>query len=37
VSRATDRLTSDKRAWFGGGVIVLLIVLAIATIHSEST
>jgi ABC-type dipeptide/oligopeptide/nickel transport system permease subunit len=30
VSRAADRLTSDKRAWFGGGVIVLLIVLAIA-------
>jgi ABC-type dipeptide/oligopeptide/nickel transport system permease subunit len=30
VSRATDRLKSDKRAWFGGGVIVFLIVLAIA-------
>jgi ABC-type dipeptide/oligopeptide/nickel transport system permease subunit len=30
VSRATDRLKSDKRAWFGGGVIVLLIVLAVA-------
>jgi ABC-type dipeptide/oligopeptide/nickel transport system permease subunit len=30
VSRATDRLTSDRRAWFGGGTIVLLAVLAIA-------
>jgi len=30
VSRATDRLKSDRRAWFGGGVIVLLALLAIA-------
>jgi peptide/nickel transport system permease protein len=30
VSRATERLRSDRRAWFGGGVIVLLVVLAIA-------
>jgi ABC-type dipeptide/oligopeptide/nickel transport system permease subunit len=30
VSRATDRLSWDKRAWFGGGVIVSLILLAIA-------
>jgi ABC-type dipeptide/oligopeptide/nickel transport system permease subunit len=30
VSRATDRLKTDKRAWFGGGVIVLLVLLAIA-------
>jgi ABC-type dipeptide/oligopeptide/nickel transport system permease subunit len=30
VSRATDRLKTDKRAWFGGGVIVLLAVMAIA-------
>jgi peptide/nickel transport system permease protein len=30
VSRATDRLKSDRRAWFGGGVIVLLVLLAIA-------
>jgi len=30
VSRSTDRLKSDRRAWFGGGVIVLLCVLAIA-------
>jgi len=30
VSRSTDRLKRDRRAWFGGGVIVLLIVLAVA-------
>jgi ABC-type dipeptide/oligopeptide/nickel transport system permease subunit len=30
VSRATDRLKTDKRAWFGGGVIVLLALMAIA-------
>jgi len=30
MSRATERLKSDKRAWFGGGVIVLLALLAIA-------
>jgi ABC-type dipeptide/oligopeptide/nickel transport system permease subunit len=30
VSRATDRLKTDKRAWFGGGVIVFLVALAIA-------
>src|SRR5207302_1192613 len=30
VSRATDRLKSDRRAWFGGGVIVLLVLLAVA-------
>ncbi|MGH7618975.1 MAG: ABC transporter permease [Gemmatimonadaceae bacterium] len=30
MSRATDRLTSDRRAWFGGGVIVLLALLALA-------
>jgi ABC-type dipeptide/oligopeptide/nickel transport system permease subunit len=30
VSRAADRLKTDKRAWFGGGVIVLLVLLAIA-------
>jgi ABC-type dipeptide/oligopeptide/nickel transport system permease subunit len=30
VSRATERLRSDRRAWFGGGVIVLLVLLAIA-------
>ena len=30
MSRATDRLKSDKRAWFGGGVIGLLVLLAIA-------
>jgi len=30
MSRATERLRSDKRAWFGGGVIVLLALLAIA-------
>jgi len=29
VSRATSQLLSDKRAWFGGGVILLLVVLAI--------
>jgi ABC-type dipeptide/oligopeptide/nickel transport system permease subunit len=29
VSRATDRLWTDKRAWFGGGVIVLLVLLAV--------
>ena len=30
MSRATDRLKTDKRAWIGGGVIVLLALLAIA-------
>jgi ABC-type dipeptide/oligopeptide/nickel transport system permease subunit len=30
VSRSTDRLKRDRRAWFGGGVIVLLVVLAMA-------
>jgi hypothetical protein len=30
VSRATDRLRGDRRAWFGAGVVVLLIALAIA-------
>lgn len=30
MSRATDRLKSDRRAWFGGGVVVLLVLLAIA-------
>ena len=30
MSRATDRLKSDRRAWLGGGVIVLLVLLAIA-------
>ena len=30
MSRATDRLKTDKRAWFGGGVSVLLVLLAIA-------
>jgi ABC-type dipeptide/oligopeptide/nickel transport system permease subunit len=30
VSRATERLLTDKRAWFGGGVIVLLALMAIA-------
>jgi len=30
MSRATERLRSDKRAWFGGGVIVLLAILAFA-------
>jgi ABC-type dipeptide/oligopeptide/nickel transport system permease subunit len=30
VSRATDRLKTDKRAWFGGGVIVVLVIMAIA-------
>jgi ABC-type dipeptide/oligopeptide/nickel transport system permease subunit len=30
VSRATDRLRGDRRAWFGAGVIVLLVALAIA-------
>jgi ABC-type dipeptide/oligopeptide/nickel transport system permease subunit len=30
MSRATDRLKSDKRAWFGGGVIVFLVLLAVA-------
>src|SRR6185437_3823181 len=29
MSRATSQLFSDKRAWFGGGTIVLLIVLAV--------
>ena len=29
MSRATSQLLSDKRAWFGGGVILLLVVLAI--------
>src|SRR5215475_13559645 len=30
MSRATDRLTTDRRAWFGAGVIVLLAILAVA-------
>jgi len=30
VSRATARIRSDKRAWFGGGVIVMLAVMAVA-------
>jgi ABC-type dipeptide/oligopeptide/nickel transport system permease subunit len=30
VSRATRRIGSDRRAWFGGGTIVLLAVMAIA-------
>ena len=30
MSRATERLKTDKRAWFGGGVIVLLAVMALA-------
>jgi ABC-type dipeptide/oligopeptide/nickel transport system permease subunit len=30
VSRVTDRLKSDKRAWFGGSVILLLVLLAVA-------
>jgi ABC-type dipeptide/oligopeptide/nickel transport system permease subunit len=30
VSRSTDRLKRDRRAWFGGGVIVLLVVFAMA-------
>jgi peptide/nickel transport system permease protein len=30
MSRATERLTSDRRAWFGGATIVLLALLAIA-------
>ena len=30
MSRSTDRLKRDRRAWFGGGVIVLLIVFALA-------
>lgn len=30
MSRTTERLTTDKRAWFGGGVIVLLAIIAIA-------
>src|SRR3954471_21893641 len=30
MSRATARLKTDKRAWFGGGVIVFLVALAVA-------
>jgi ABC-type dipeptide/oligopeptide/nickel transport system permease subunit len=30
VSRATRRLGSDRRAWFGGGTIALLAVMALA-------
>jgi ABC-type dipeptide/oligopeptide/nickel transport system permease subunit len=30
VSRATQRLGSDRRAWFGGGTIVLLALMALA-------
>ena len=30
MSRATQRLGSDRRAWFGGGTIVLLALLALA-------
>ena len=29
MSRATERLKRDRRAWFGGGVVVLLALLAI--------
>jgi ABC-type dipeptide/oligopeptide/nickel transport system permease subunit len=29
VSRATERIGSDRRAWFGGGTIVLLALLAL--------
>jgi ABC-type dipeptide/oligopeptide/nickel transport system permease subunit len=29
VSRATDRLRTDRRAWFGAGVVVLLVLLAV--------
>ena len=30
MSRATERLKRDRRAWFGGGVVVLLVLLAVA-------
>jgi ABC-type dipeptide/oligopeptide/nickel transport system permease subunit len=30
VSRATQRIGSDRRAWFGGGTIVLLALMALA-------
>ena len=30
MSRATDRLRGDRRAWFGAGVVLLLIGLAVA-------
>jgi hypothetical protein len=30
MSRATDRLRSDKRAWAGGGVIAFLALMAVA-------
>jgi ABC-type dipeptide/oligopeptide/nickel transport system permease subunit len=30
MSRATERLKTDRRAWFGGGVVVFLVLLAIA-------
>ena len=30
MSRATQRLGSDRRAWFGGGTIVLLALMALA-------
>jgi len=30
MSRATERLIRDRRMWFGGGVVALLVVLAIA-------
>jgi ABC-type dipeptide/oligopeptide/nickel transport system permease subunit len=30
MSRATERLTTDRRAWFGGGVIVFLALIAVA-------
>lgn len=30
MSRATDRLKTDKRAWFGASVITLLVLLAVA-------
>ena len=30
MSRATERLKTDRRAWFGGGVIAFLVLLAIA-------
>ena len=29
MSRATDRLRTDRRAWFGAGVIVMLVLLAV--------
>ena len=29
MSRATERLIRDRRMWFGGGVVVLLVLIAI--------